>query len=501
MMALGLIVGLALGACTSAPGQAIEQLSTTPRFANVRDYGAAGDGVAPNRIAFQGALNAAAGGTVFVPNGTYLLEQDPRQFGSLFLNSMHSGTAIRGETRDGVVLRMAPGAGTSEQLIYLLGCADCTLENLTIEGQRAIQTVDPHRAGIFAKQSPRLRLFSVASRGFTGDGAEIYDGSDDPTVVDVELSGNGRNGLTLGGGTTGGMFTNSRFSGNDAEQFDSEGGSGGPAIDHVTITDCAFDGAGPDGALVSRDFVLTMTGTSTDTRSKGWTVTHNTVNGSALILWINDVVYSHNTGINPSNKPSVYVYRSVDDITIEGNTLAASGLDAVDTIAPAIVEVIGTNTFQCAQRVRIIGNTLSTALPQFGITGICAHNLTIENNVIYGAGVAHYDAGINLRTTRATEPMEDVRVARNQIYNFGWRGLRVGGNGNAVLGRLVISDNIFGDTGSGAMSTALDLNDGTNAARDVTAYGNTMSGGTTTLLVHPPGGIPALWGDGLRWRQ
>jgi hypothetical protein len=40
---------------------------------NVKDYGAVGDGVTDDKVAFQAAINAAADGVLFVPSGTYYI--------------------------------------------------------------------------------------------------------------------------------------------------------------------------------------------------------------------------------------------------------------------------------------------------------------------------------------------------------------------------------------------------------------------------------------------
>jgi hypothetical protein len=104
-----------------------------------------------------------------------------------------------------------------------------------------------------------------------------------------------------------------------------------------------------------------------------------------------------------------------------------------------------------------------------------------------------------IRTTRVEEPMESVIVQRNTISNFANYGLGLGGNGAAVIRKVDITGNTFSDTSPvPTMLTALFLNDGLNEALDVTVGSNTLSGGTTTLITHPPGGTPTAI-SGTRW--
>lgn len=69
---------------------------------NVMSYGAAGDGVADDTAAIQAALNAAVGGIVYLPNGTYKVS-DRLEWPDAARNLP---LTIRGQSRDGAVIKL-----------------------------------------------------------------------------------------------------------------------------------------------------------------------------------------------------------------------------------------------------------------------------------------------------------------------------------------------------------------------------------------------------------
>jgi hypothetical protein len=465
--------------------------SAAPSVVNVRSFGALGNGIVDDRPAITAAI-AAAGpdGTIYLPNGTYLVTQNPGHYWDFY---PLPGQSFVGETRDNAVIQMAPNQGQSVQMFWVQDAPDVTFQSLTLEGNKAQQTVDPHRAGIFAKKSPRLKLRSVTAQHFSGDGTEIYDGSDDPSVYGCIFVGNDRNGLTMGGGTSGGMFSHNAFISNAAQQFDSEGAP----VHNVTLISNLFDGLG-----ASNDYVLTMTGMGAgDQLSFNWTVTDNTVNGSALMVWISGVVYARNTGTNATNKPSVRVYRTTDKIRIEDNNLTTTLPGSFDEAA--MVYVTGTGVGQSPVGVVIARNTLTSSAANNGITAIGANDVVIEDNVITGTGVAqNWQAGIFLRAVKSDVPLVSATIQRNTISSFGDMGIRLGGSGSgdtaARLLSVSITDNTF-SSGTSSMSRAMYLGDDPATVRKVTQFGNTIGGGTSTMVSHPPGGAATVWGDGTRW--
>jgi hypothetical protein len=472
-------------------GGAVAVASATPVVANIRSFGAIGDGVVDDRPAITAAIAAAGpGGIVYVPNGTYRTTQNPGHYWDFY---PLPGQTFLGETRDSAIIRMASGQGQAVQMFWVQDAPDVSFSTLTLDGNKSAQSVDPHRAGIFVKNSPRVTLRNVTAQNFTGDGAEIYAGSDDPTVYGSIFVSNDRNGLTLGGSTTGGMFTHNAFISNAAQQFDSEGNP----VNSVTLTNNLFDGLGASG-----DYVLTMTGMGAgDLLSHNWTVTDNTINGGALMVWVTDVVFARNVGTNATNKPHIRVYRTTDHIRIQDNWMTTTYPGSFDEAA--MIYVTGTGLGQSPAGVVISGNKMTSYAPNNGVTVIGANDVVIEDNTFVGTGVAqNWQAGVFLRAVKTDVPLVSAIVARNTISDFGDMGIRLGGSGSgstaAHLLVVSITDNTFSSSTS-AMVRAMYLGDDPATARKVTQAGNTISGGTSVLVSHPPGGVSQPWGDGTRW--
>lgn len=84
----------------------------TLSWRNVREYGAVGDGIADDTAAIQAALNslpASSGGTVFIPDGTYLLLTGPLV--------AQGATTIRGASPRSVTLQIGPGSAPCQAIV------------------------------------------------------------------------------------------------------------------------------------------------------------------------------------------------------------------------------------------------------------------------------------------------------------------------------------------------------------------------------------------------
>lgn len=430
-----------------------------------------------DRPALEEAIRKAAGsgGDLYLEAKTYHLSPAPRAFWCL---DIPGGIRIHGKGQGKTVLQMAPGAGPSVRLLRVSG-DDIALEDLTLDGNKAAQARDKQRHGIFAQDTHRLRVRRVTSQNFTGDGFYLYTGAADSVFDDVLATGNLRNGITFGSTVDGTTLQHSRFVGNAVQQVDSEPGGTG-VVSNTTVTHCVLDGAG-----ISNDYALTVSGTNI-AQGNGWHVTDNTINGGIFVVWAGHVVIEHNTGVNPTTKPSVKVYRSSSDVAIRSNHFK---LTQSQVRSNSGVMVQGTGPKGTPERVVITGNDIELTYEQsFGVRVEGARDVTITENTMRGAGrSAPGYAGIMLRATIADEDFRSAVVRGNVVRNFGDRGVTIQGNGPARLRSLEIRDNTFENDGDAtAMPTAISLDDNSGAADNVVVSGNRFLHGVTAQVINIP---------------
>lgn len=395
---------LALAGCSPALGSSSSALVTT-RCGTVTDFGAiAGDGK-PDEAAFQAAIDSCAGlggGTVTVPTGVYTLAR--HQGWAYFTVGMADGVELRGESRYGSILELAPGTAASVSMFYTDGAVDAAITDLTLNGRKADQTVSEHRHAVFANGSERLRLERLNVRDFTGDGFYLYSGAVDTTINAVDVRDNDRNGLTMGGEVRGVSVTGSTFANSAAQQIDSEPGPPNTVSD-VSVRGCTLSGGG--------SYALVIAGISATARGHSWDVVGNRIDGTVYVAWADKVTLVGNVIRNPNTHPAVFIYRATSQVVVSGNSIDLTHPTASSSAA---VRVVATGVGQQPDDVVISGNAIRIAFASnSGIEIRGALRATVVGNTIIGAGPALYVSGIKIRSTVA---MRAVIVANNMIRNF-----------------------------------------------------------------------------------
>jgi len=192
-----LIAAAATAAGSLWPGRGLAGpvSSTAPLALNVRQFGAAGDGVHDDTAAFHAAFRASR--TLFVPAGTYLIDR-------LLLPA---GTVLQTQGF-GTVFRQRPGLLEDSRMLNIVG-SNVRIGDCTVAGNIASDTGE-QRAGIFIQARSdtgdlsNIVIGNVYGSNLRGDvmfvGARHGRSVSDVTVGDVHGSNILRNVVSVVGG-------------------------------------------------------------------------------------------------------------------------------------------------------------------------------------------------------------------------------------------------------------------------------------------------------------
>lgn len=178
---------------SSAP-KACEPPPESNLTVDVRDKGAKGDGRSDDTSAIQAAIDAVGGtgGTVIVPDGTYMV--DAAGAGRLRLKSR-----MTLKLSDGATLEAIPTKSKNYAVLTIADVSDVWVLGGTIEGER-----DQHRGktgewgmGItISDDARRITIGGVTAKKMWGDGFYV-DGAEDVSFCRVTADGNRRQGLSV----------------------------------------------------------------------------------------------------------------------------------------------------------------------------------------------------------------------------------------------------------------------------------------------------------------
>lgn len=358
--------------------------------------------------AVQLAMNAVSesgGGDLVLGNGSWRFGRAGSAYHCL---ALRDGVRLRGESRTGTVIRMAPETPESVRLIATEGASDAEIADLTMDGDADAQSLVPNlqRHGLFGDGSTRLRIRRVTTQNFAGDGLCFYIGANGTLVEDVLSTGNRRNGFTINGALTGLAFKDCQMVGNMAQQGDGEPGTGN-VVRGVTLERCVLDPAG-----ASQDYALAFGGPGSAEQTEGWRISKCRIAGAVMMAWARDVAITDCEILNSAPSPGITVYRNSCDIRITGNRIELT--NAASGVSESAIRVLATGVGNQPDEVTIIANSIRVAhASNFGVDVRGALNVMVAANSVHGCGTtaAGY-SGIRIRPTVA---MRSAIVSRNRM--------------------------------------------------------------------------------------
>ena len=177
----------------SVPFDACAVTPSSPFVVNVRDKGAKGDGRTDDTKSIQEAIDqvAGTGGTVYVPNGTYMVSGVRKR---LVLKSK-----MTLKLADGAVLKVIPNGQKAYSILRIPRAKDVAVIGGTLQGDRGAHKSRYGEWGmgiIIGPDSARVTIAGVTARHMWGDGFYV-SGANDVAFCSVVAEQNRRQGLSI----------------------------------------------------------------------------------------------------------------------------------------------------------------------------------------------------------------------------------------------------------------------------------------------------------------
>jgi parallel beta-helix repeat protein len=439
--------------------------SSAINWVSVKDFGATGDGVTDDTTAINAAIASipASGGTVYVPEGTYMITAGNPYSGSSTDGSIRLKSNVHFKMAKNAIIKVITNS-LQNYAVFNLKAASTFIDNVTIEGGMLIGDRTTHTGdvtetsqqgmGIWLEGASNVRIINVTTQNMWGDG--IY------TKFHSTL-GNNKNVLISG-------FK----SYNDRRQ-----GISLCAIDGVTITNSIIENTnGISGASSGIDIEPELGGTVTNVTITG-NIFRNCRNGMSVqgATWgvISGNVFTGNTqyGLRLA-EPAQYF--SVTGNVAKGNALDGFYLNyAVDNIISDNVSqgngANGINLSNHCDRTtvsnnRCIGNTIA------GISSTNGNNLIISGNHCNSNG----DSGFDIETGKYNQ------IDNNQAFGNTKHGIIIYlSSFNKVEGNISSQNGQHGIRIVSCTDTHISNNEATENSQSTTlSYDNICLEGTTT---------------------
>jgi len=282
---------------------------------SVKDFGAVGDGVTDNTVAFQAAVTAAAGGKLELQEGTYLIGKV----------TLPSSIIIEGKGV-GTIIKLV--AGHDDHLLTAASASGITLKNLTLDGNKANQTAGAASRGLYLLDSSDIRLVDVIVQNCADHGVHASVGATtDPLSDSVRI-----------------WTTRCKFLTNGT--IGAAGGSGlAVSGDYLWATDCYSEGNLLSGFKFTGSHVSAKGCHAIDNDAGGFTTGFDSVTEEGSIH-VYEACYALNNGDGTNGGDGFRHQGQVDriihrDCFAVGNKWSGISLVANSTTKPTNVDIYG----------------------------------------------------------------------------------------------------------------------------------------------------------------
>jgi hypothetical protein len=193
-----LLLGAGVLLAAPAPAQAAQGCAkppSSPLVVDVKTKGAKGDGRTDDTAAIQAAIDevAGSGGTVLVPNGTYMVDAAGRKTRLKLKSQMTFKLSKR------AILRAIPNDAELYTLLTISDVSDVTVVGGTLEGERTQHKGKSGAGGmgiLIRRGAKKITISGVTAKKMWGDGFMVK-GAKEVKFCSVIADSNRRQGLSI----------------------------------------------------------------------------------------------------------------------------------------------------------------------------------------------------------------------------------------------------------------------------------------------------------------
>src|SRR5262245_20833827 len=159
---------MALAAAQASASPGCEEAPKSEFIVNVKDKGARGDGQTDDTAAIQAAIDelAGTGGTVLVPNGTYMIDAVGKK-------GLHLGNDMTFKLSVRATLKAMPNSSKKYSVLRISGVSNVTVVGGTLEGERKQHMDEGGEWGMgirVDRGAKNVTISGVTARSMWGDG-------------------------------------------------------------------------------------------------------------------------------------------------------------------------------------------------------------------------------------------------------------------------------------------------------------------------------------------